>query len=157
MQIVAVESAEQLDAVRRLFEEYWASFGFTPCFQNFAGELAALPGEYVPPGGTLVLAMVDGEAAGCGALRRIDTERVEAKRLYVRPSYRGQGLGPALLEWLIEHARYLGYREMLGDTMPVMERALALYDRYGFERVPPYAKEPTPGAIYLKKELGGRS
>ena len=153
MEIVTVESGERLDQVRSLFEEYWASFGFTPCFQNFGEELQGLPGKYAPPGGRLGLALVNGLAAGCVALRRIDAGRCEAKRLYVRPAARGQGLGTALLDWATAEARAAGYREMLGDTMPVMRQALAMYDRMGFERTGPYAPEATAGAIYLRLRL----
>jgi len=153
MTIVPVESAEQLAAVRQLFDEYWKSFGFTPCFQNFGDELAGLPGKYAPPQGRLALALVEGRVAGCVALRGIDGERCEAKRLYVRPEFRGGGVGRALLDWVIAEARAIGYREMVGDTMPVMDRALAMYDRMGFERTGPYGNEPTPGAIYIRLAL----
>ena len=127
--IVPVETAAQLDDVRRLFQEYWESFKFCYCFQNFGAELAGLPGSYVPPAGRLAMALVGSEAAGCAALRAIDAERCEAKRLYVRPKFRTLGIGRALLDWVIAEARTIGYRELLGDTMPVMERALARYDR----------------------------
>jgi putative acetyltransferase len=153
MQIVMASSPGKIEAVRKLFEEYWSSFGFTPCFQNFAAELAGLPGDYVPPAGALGLALIDGQPAGCAALRRIDQMRCEAKRLFVRPAFRKQGTGRALLDWVIAQARAAGYREMLGDTMPAMEQALAMYDRYGFERGQPYSSEPTPGAIYLRLKL----
>jgi GNAT superfamily N-acetyltransferase len=133
-QIQCVESAEALAAVRALLEEYWNSFGFTPCFQNFGDELAGLPGAYAPPAGRLAWATVDGESAGCIALRRVDAVRAEAKRLYVRPAFRGAGLGRALMEWAMAEARAAGYREIVGDTMPVMRNALALYERMGFER-----------------------
>src|ERR1700724_4411157 len=96
VEIVTVETGAWLEQVRGLFEEYWTSFGFTPCFQNFGEEVAALPGEYAPPGGRLGLALIDGEPAGCAALRRFDGTRCEAKRLYVRPKFRGRGLGRAL-------------------------------------------------------------
>ncbi len=139
--------------VRQLFEEYWQSFGFTPCFQNFAAELATLPGDYSPPGGRLAVVFVDGQAAGCVALRRWDEERCEAKRLYVRQAFRGRGIGRALVEWVVAEARAAGYREMLGDTMPVMERALAMYEAFGFERTTPYAAGATPGAIFLRLRL----
>ena len=148
-----MESAAECGAVRELFEEYWASFGFTPCFQNFGQEVAGLPGEYAPPGGRLGLALVEGEAAGCVALRRFDAERCEAKRLYVRPRFRGLGVGRQLLEWVIAEARRAGYIEMVGDTMPAMAQALAMYDRAGFERTGPYAAQPTPGAIFLRLRL----
>lgn len=121
--------------MRVLLEEYWHSFGFTPCFQNFGDELAGLPGAYRPPGGRLALAKIGNEPAGCIALRRVDADRAEAKRLYVRPAFRGMGLGRALLDWAMNEARAAGYREIVGDTMPAMHDTLALYDSMGFERV----------------------
>ena len=153
MTIVQAAGEREIAQVRELFQEYWDSFGFTPCFQNFGEELQGLPGKYAPPGGRLGLALVNGLAAGCVALRRIDAGRCEAKRLYVRPAARGQGLGTALLDWATAEARAAGYREMLGDTMPVMRQALAMYDRMGFERTGPYAPEATAGAIYLRLRL----
>jgi len=153
MQIVSASTPEHLATVRQLFEEYWQSFGFTPCFQNFAAEVAGLPGYYAPPDGRLALALVGGEPVGCIALRPLDRSRAEAKRLYVRPPFRGSGAGLALLQWVIGEARIAGYREMLGDTMPVMQRALALYARLGFEQTGPYSADPTPGAIYLRLAL----
>ena len=153
VQIVPVTCGEHLDAVRTLFREYWDSFGFTPCFQDFGAELAGLPGKYVPPQGRLGLALIEAEPAGCVALRPIDTSRCEAKRLYVRPQFRDRAIGKALLEWVIAEARSIGYRELVGDTMPVMTRALAMYERMGFERTGPYAGEATPGAIYIRLVL----
>ena len=146
-------NAAEWDQVRELFREYWTSFGFSPCFQGFETEVAGLPGAYAPPGGALVLALIDGHAVGCAALRRFDAQRCEAKRLYVRPQFRGQGVGRGLLEWVIAEARALGYREMVGDSIPQMALALAMYDRAGFERTGPYAEAPTPGAIYLRLKL----
>jgi GNAT superfamily N-acetyltransferase len=153
MEIVDASSPQHLATVRQLFEEYWQSFGFSPCFQNFAAEVAALPGSYAPPAGRLALALVGMEPAGCIALRPLDAQRAEAKRLYLRPRFRGQGAGLALLEWLIAEARSAGYRELLGDTMPVMQRALQMYDGLGFVRTEPYLPNPTPGAICLKLVL----
>ena len=153
MEIVPVANASQLEKVRSLFQEYWDSFGFTPCFQDFGAELANLPGAYAPPDGRLALAIVEGATAGCIALRRLDRSRCEAKRLYVRPEFRGAGLGRALLDWVIAEARAAGYRELVGDTMPVMQRALAMYDRVGFERTAPYGEKPTEGAVYIRLVL----
>jgi GNAT superfamily N-acetyltransferase len=153
MPIVAVTHPAEIEQVRLLFQEYWDSFDFTPCFQNFSAELAALPGDYAPPRGALALALVDGRPAGCAALRPIDSHRCEAKRLYVRPAFRAHGLGKALLDWVIAEARARGYRELLGDTMPQMSRALEMYDRMGFERIQPYNPKPTPGAIYIRLAL----
>ena len=146
--ILPVEGLEALAAVRSLLDEYWRSFGFTPCFQNFSAELDGLPGAYARPRGHLAIAWVDGEAAGCIALRPVDAHRAEAKRLFVRPAFRGQGLGRALVEWLIAEAGTAGYTELVGDSLPVMDAALALYDRIGFERT-----SGPDGTIYLRMKL----
>src|ERR1022692_3348492 len=95
MQTIRPGSAAEWESVRELFREYWGSFGFSACFQDFESEVAGLPGAYAPPGGALVLALIDGQAAGCAALRRFDAQRGEAKRLYVRPEFRGRGVGRA--------------------------------------------------------------
>ena len=153
MEIVCAATDEHVAVVRQLFEEYWQSFGFTPCFQNSAAEVAGLPGYYMPPAGRLALALEGADPVGCIALRPLDHLRAEAKRLYVRPQFRGRGAGLALLQWVIGEARAAGYREILGDTMPVMQRALAMYDQLGFERTGPYAPDATPGAIYLRLTL----
>jgi putative acetyltransferase len=153
MRIVLPETPEQWDQVRGLFSEYWASFDLSPCFQNFAVELAGLPGDYAPPRGSLALAMVDGEPAGCAAIRPFDAGRGEFKRLFVRPAFRGRGVGRGLMEWVIDEARRLGYSELVADTLPQMTEALAMYDRAGFERTEAYAATPTPGAIYLRFTL----
>jgi GNAT superfamily N-acetyltransferase len=155
MEIRIVDNEDDVRAVRALFQEYWDSFGFTPCFQDFGGELASLPGKYALPGGRLAVAWVEDEPAGCIALRPVDASRCEFKRLYVRPAFRSHRLGKALVEWLIGEARSAGYREMLCDTMPVMEQALAMYERMGFERTGPYVEDATEGAVYLRLKLNG--
>ena len=151
--IVLVDDAAAVTVVRELLEEYWQSFGFTPCFQNFSEELAGLPGAYTPPGGRLALAWIEQEPAGCIALRWLDEGRAEAKRLYVRPRFRGLGLGRALMEWAIAEARAAAYSELVGDTMPEMNSALELYQRMGFERSQPYSDKPTEGAIFIRLKL----
>jgi putative acetyltransferase len=154
MEIVPAIGEARIAQVRDLFQEYWQSFGFTPGFQNFAVEVAGLPGPYALPDGRLALALADdNDPAGCIALRRVDRARAEAKRLYVRSPFRGLGIGRKLLEWVIAEARAAGYRELVGDTMPVMQTALAMYDQLGFERTAPYAAGATPGAIYLRLPL----
>jgi GNAT superfamily N-acetyltransferase len=153
MEIVEADSPQRVAQIRELFQEYWDSFGFTPCFQHFDEELAALPGAYVPPKGRLALALVDDRAAGCIALRPIDPGACEMKRLYVRPPFRGQGVGIALVRWIIEQATTIGYTTMFADTMPVMQRALAMYDSLGFQRIDAYAGDATPGAVYLELAL----
>jgi carbonic anhydrase len=152
-QIKTVSSEAELAQVRVLLQEYWDSFGFTPCFQNFGDELAGLPGAYTPPSGRLAMATVNREPAGCIALRRLDSSRAEVKRLYLRPAFRGLGLGRGLLEWAMAEAHTIGYQEMVGDTMPEMRDALALYDKAGFVRGDPYSDQPTEGAIFIRRIL----
>jgi putative acetyltransferase len=149
MRIVEAGSPAEIAEVRALFEEYWKSFGFTPCFQGFEREVASLPGKY----SRLGLLLVEERPAGCVALRPVDDGRGEMKRLYVRGEYRGQGLGQVLLDWIIKQARAAGYTELVADTMPQMVTALVMYDRAGFERTGPYGQDPTPGAVYLRLRL----
>ena len=151
MPIIEARSEAELAAVRDLFTEYWNSFGFTPCFQGFGEEVASLPGKYT----VLGLLILEDAPAGCVALRPLDDTRAEFKRLYVRSAYRGLGLGHVLLDWIIQRARDLGYRELVADTMPEMTTALAMYQRAGFEITGPYAEDPTPGAVYLRLCLVG--
>jgi len=153
VEIVLADSGERLEQVRALFEEYWTSFGFTPCFQGFSQELAELPGRYGEAGGRLGLALLGGGPVGCVALRRIDDRRAEAKRLYVRPNSRGMGVGRALVNWIVSQARGAGYQDLLGDTLPVMDRALGMYERMGFERTEACLEEPAKDAICLRLRL----
>jgi putative acetyltransferase len=148
--IVPVQGPEAMAVLRTLLQEYWQSFGFTPCFQNFSTEISELPGVYAPPRGRVCLAWIGDQPAGCVALRALGETRAEIKRLYVRPRFRGHHLGSRLIEWLFAEARAIGYSELVADTMPVMRRALALYERLGFERTEPYAAQPTEGAIFLR-------
>jgi putative acetyltransferase len=142
-----------LDDVRGLLREYAASLAFDLDFQGFDRELATLPGAYDAPHGALLGARAGGTLAGCVALRRIDDERGELKRLYVRPDERRTGLGLALAEAAIDEARRLGYRRILLDTSPGMEKAQALYERLGFVDTQPYTQNPVPGTRFLALEL----
>ncbi len=146
-------SSRDVDAIRTLWDEYWDSLGLPLSFQDFAGERKTLPGVYAPPGGRLLLAVCHGEPAGTVALRPLTEHACEAKRLYVRAEYRGQGVGRALLRQLVQEARTAGYREMYGDTLKSMAAALQMYSRLGFCRVGPYSSTPTPGAIFLRLSL----
>src|SRR5258708_7929808 len=111
------ESPGDLDAVRELFQEYWTSFGFTPCFQGFETEVATLPGRSARPRGRFLLGKSEGAPAGCAALRPFDDTRGELKRMYVRPAFRGRKLGEALVEALAAEARAIGYAELIADTI----------------------------------------
>jgi GNAT superfamily N-acetyltransferase len=146
-------SDRDIEAVRHLWTEYWDSLALPPDFQNFAEELLALPGRYCPPKGRLLIALVQGKPAGATALRPLSAQSCEAKRLYVRPRYRGLGIGKALLDKLIKEARFAGYEEMYGDTLESMKSALKMYRQIGFREVGPYSSNPTPGAVFLKLSL----
>jgi ribosomal protein S18 acetylase RimI-like enzyme len=151
------DTPELLDATRALFREYAQQLGIDLCFQNFEAELAALPGDYALPQGTLLLAHVDGELAGCGAFRPapdVDyANACEMKRLYVRRAFRRFGLGRLLARQLMDLATQAGYSTMLLDTLDDMEAARGLYGSLGFEEIPPYYFNPIAGAHYLKVVL----
>ena len=141
-----------------IFLEYAQSLKVDLCFQNFDEELRDLPGEYAEPRGALLLAQVNGEIAGCCALRPLDgcdySIAAEMKRLYVRPAFRGLGLGRQLAEAILDAARHAGYACVLLDTLDDMEAARALYEDLGFEEVPPFYHNPHAGAHYLKVDIG---
>lgn len=141
-----------------IFLEYAQSLKVDLGFQNFDDELLNLPGEYAEPRGALLLAQVNGEIAGCCALRPLDgcdySIAAEMKRLYVRPAFRGLGLGRQLAEAILDAARHAGYACVLLDTLDDMEAARALYEDLGFEEVPPFYHNPHAGAHYLKVDIG---
>lgn len=155
--VIRACSPADLDATRALFREYAASLSVDLCFQNFEEELAALPGEYGPTRGALLLVNCNGTWAGCCALRPLDTSdypnAAEMKRLYIKPEYRRLGLGRILVEAILDAAREAGYESVLLDTLDEMETARALYEDLGFEEVPPYYFNPIAGAHYLKVTL----
>lgn len=149
-----VEAPAQIALARELFLEYAQSLGFSLCFQNFDQELAELPGSYSPPAGRLLLAEYDGQLAGCVALHQLENEICEMKRLYVRPRFRGKGLGRALAERIIAEARQTGYKRLRLDTVsPVMKDAVAMYRKIGFREIAPYCNNPLAGALYMELTL----
>jgi ribosomal protein S18 acetylase RimI-like enzyme len=156
--LVSAESPALVAEARALFSEYAGSLAIDLCFQNFEAELAGLPGEYAAPGGALLLALVDGEPAGCVALRPLPeadhTNACEMKRLYVRRAFRRFGLGRLLAQKLMDLATQAGYSCMLLDTLDDMEAARGLYASLGFEDIPPYYYNPIAGAHYFKVALG---
>jgi len=157
IQLVIPADPESLEITRGIFREYVGSLNIDQRFQDIEEELAALPGEYAPPHGHLLLAFVDGELAGCGALRALTdvdyANSCEMKRLYVRPAFRRFGLGRLLAQALFDEARSVGYSTMLLDTLDDMGAARGLYASLGFEEIAPYYYSPIAGSHYLKAEL----
>ena len=151
--LVQVETPQQVEDVRQLLREYEASLNVSLCFQDFEKELAELPGDYAPPRGRLLLGSDGGQPAGCIALRALDDETCEMKRLYLRPAFRGKGAGRQMATAIIELARKLGYRRMRLDTLAAMQEARALYQSLGFKRIEPYYRNPHPGTEFMELEL----
>jgi putative acetyltransferase len=153
MQIISAESPEQVAMIRTLFEEYAAFLAVDLCFQGFTEELNGLPGRYAPPSGALRLAMYDGQAAGCVAIRGLSADSCEMKRLYVRPAYRGMGIGRELTREIIVTARRIGYRVMRLDTLERLIEAMTLYRSFGFNITSPYYTNPLENVVYWELTL----
>jgi ribosomal protein S18 acetylase RimI-like enzyme len=152
--LTQAQSPAQIAQARELFLEYAQSLGFSLCFQNFDKELAGLPGDYAPPAGRLLLAEWEGQLAACVALHKLEPDTCEMKRLYLRPQFRGKGIGRTLAERIIAEARQIGYRRMRLDTVePVMKDAVAIYRKLGFKEIAPYCPNPIAGALYMELEL----
>jgi putative acetyltransferase len=152
--LVQVQTGPDIDLARELFREYQRSLDIDLCFQDFEHELAALPGEYAPPFGRLLLCYDEERLAGCVALRKIDDETCEMKRLFVRPDFRGRQLGKHLAEAVISESRVIGYKKMKLDTLPIMTTAITMYRSLGFKPTPPYRHNPVPGALFMELDLG---
>jgi putative acetyltransferase len=151
--IVEVGTGGEVEEARIIFQEYADSLGADECLQNFAEELATLPGRYARPEGRLLLALVEGQVAGCAALRSLDDQTGEMKRVYVRPAFRGLGLGRMLAESILHESRTAGYRRVRLDTLRTMLGAQQLYRELGFREIAPYIDNPVPEAVYLELEL----
>ncbi|HVA78092.1 MAG TPA: GNAT family N-acetyltransferase [Candidatus Binataceae bacterium] len=151
--IVAAATDADIDTARLLFREYATWLGVDLSFQGFEEELAGLPGRYAPPFGRLLLALRGDAAAGCVALRKLDGCACEMKRMWVRPEFRGRGLGRMLAEAVISEARKIGYARMLLDSLPSLSQALALYRSLGFREIPPYEYNPNPQAVFMRLDF----
>lgn len=156
--ILPAAGPDDMERARALFIEYQAWLDVDLCFQGFAQELAGLPGAYAPPRGGLWFAKLDGEIAGVVALRPMAEAGVcELKRLWVRPAFRGLGLGRRLAETALAAARAAGYGRMLLDTLPQMTDARRLYDALGFRETTPYYHNPVTGVVYMELDLAPRA
>ena len=147
------ESEADVDLVRELFREYAKGLEIDLCFQGFEEELAGLPGKYAPPRGGLWVADAEDGPAGCVALRPLGPGVCEMKRLYLRPAFRGTGLGRRLALHAIEAARTAGYAKIRLDTLASMASAAALYRSLGFRPIEAYYSNPVPGALYFEADL----
>jgi len=155
LRVVPALSEETILQARNLFREYATMPGVVQCLEDFERELATLPGLYAPPGGRLLLAIQEsagdpGGAVGCAALRKLESDACEMKRLFVQPAFRGKHAGLELVTSLIAEARAAGYRRMLLDTLPSMKKAHKLYRALGFREIPSYQKNPIPGALFFE-------
>lgn len=157
MTILPATTARDLAVVRELFTEYAGSLEIDLCFQGFAAELASLPGKYAPAAGRLFLASESGQIAGCVALRPIADGICEMKRLYVRPAFRGCGIGAALAEAVITAAKEIGYTRMRLDTLSSMTLAIRVYEKLGFRRIDPYYENPSGLAVFFELALNPES
>ena len=153
VEIVRVRGEEQLEEIRQLFREYAGSLEIDLCFQNFEEELKSLPGKYAAPEGAMFLALVDGESAGCIALRKSSEGIAEMKRLYVRNGYRGLHIGKKLVTIILEEAARLGYGHIRLDTLSTMTEAVGLYRSFGFYDIEPYIYNPIEDARYMELKL----
>ncbi len=147
---------DDMEHVRRLFQDYQAWLDVDLCFQDFERELAELPGFYAPPGGIVILARdaADGRVAAGVGVRPLEGEICEMKRLYVRQPWRRLGLGRRLVELTLSFAGDAGYRQMRLDTLPKLTEAIGLYESMGFVKVPAYYNNPLDGVIYLQRPVG---
>lgn len=160
MEVVIQLAYQEPETIRELLAEYTKMLlARVPTFagylkrQGFERELTHLQEKYGAPHGRLYLVRVDGDPAGCVAMKRLDENRCELKRLYIRPSFRGRGLARRLLEQLLADARAEGYEAMLLDTFPFLSRAVCLYRTLGFYEIPSYNNTPLENLIYMQKDL----
>lgn len=153
LRIVTVQKDWQYQQVHELFVEYVDSLGVDLSFQNIEEELRNIPREYAPPQGCILMAIYGEEVAGCVALRKLDEQLGEMKRLYVRPDYKGKKIGKSLATSMIEEAKIRGYHYMRLDTLPTMEQAISLYHSLGFYTIPPYRFNPIEGTHYMELKL----
>jgi ribosomal protein S18 acetylase RimI-like enzyme len=144
---------DELNNVKQLFREYAEFLGVDLGFQRYDEEISALPGKYALPDGRLYVVYFEEKLAGCVALRKIDDTSCEFKRLFVRPEFRGQGLGRKLMEKVINDAKGLGYHTGYLDTLSTLISAIAVYEKLGFEKIPPYYDNPLENVAYYRLEL----
>lgn len=153
LRLIHATEDDEYEQARELFLEYVDSLGFDLSFQNISIELQNIPGEYAPPDGCILLALDNEQPAGCVALRKIDEQVCEMKRLYVKPEWKGRGVGKKLALSIIDEAKIRGYSFIRLDTLPTMEQAIQLYRSLEFYPIEPYRFNPIEGTLYMEKQL----
>ena len=151
--IIKAESPDLIRQAKLLFREYAESLSFDLCFQDFDREMDLFPGQYTAPDGALFVAVTGDTAVGCIGVRHLENRICEMKRLYVRKKFRGLNAGQRLVEVAVKAGKQMNYRYMRLDTLPAMESANRLYERMGFQRIPPYRHNPIKGALFLELTL----
>lgn len=160
MKLELIPAYDHPAEILSLFAEYThillshaLSFQIYLDIQHYEDEIRDLETKYGRPDGRLYLALWEGEAAGCIALRKLDEQRCEMKRLYVRPAFRGHKIGDALVDRVIQDAKAIGYRHMLLDTLPFLESAIHMYQKRGFYETPSYNDSPMETTIFMQYDL----
>ncbi len=160
MRLELLPGYDHPEEILSLFTEYThmlvshdPSFQIYLDIQHYEDEIRDLEAKYGRPEGRLYLALWEGEAAGCIALRKLDEQRCEMKRLYVRPAFRGHRIGDALVDRILQDARAIGYRYMLLDTLPFLESAIHMYQKRGFYEIPCYNDSPVETTIFMQYDL----
>ena len=153
LKIEAAEAVEHFDAGGRLFRAYAEFLGHDLEFQGFSEELESLSEMYGPPKGALLLAYVEDQPVGVVGLREFEQGIAEMKRMYVLEGYQGMGVGKALTQAFLDHARDLGYQRVRLDSIRELDGALRLYRRFGFEEIEPYRFNPHPEAVFMELDI----
>ena len=151
--IIRKITPEDIEVIRGLFTEYQEFLGISLCFQDFQKELDELPGKYAEPEGSIWIAENNGTAVGCVALKKLESEICEMKRLYVKPEFQGLGIGKNLIEICLKEAKLKGYLKMKLDTLKRLEKAVISYLKFGFSMTQPYNFNPEEDILYFEKEL----
>ena len=150
------QGQSDFDIARILFLEYSETLGFSLCFQGFDKELENLPGKYGTPRGCILLAWDELDCVGCVGLRPLSDTVSEMKRLYVKPAYRGNGLGKLLAEMILKFARESNYSKIMLDTLSSMESAQRLYRSIGFSETTPYYNNPHPDVVFYEFDFNNQ-
>jgi putative acetyltransferase len=153
IEIQKIATHQDLEDVKELFRAYVQFLGINLDFQGFEVELAKLPAKYAEPEGAIFLAKVDGNVAGCVALWKLEDGICEMKRLFIKPTFQGLGLGKKMVLVLIDEAKNKGYKIMKLDTLKRLQSANYLYTSLGFVSTKPYNFNPEPDILYFEKEL----